>query len=146
MCYVFDRVSSEVAILAEYEGIVLADFTLRFRQHPVTPELDQLQQVSHVILAFMGSSMFHDPARSNWPIFYGSKTVSQIRTQFQPGTKVIVAIGGWGDTLGFSTAARTADSRTAFAGNVARMIEATGADGVDIDWEFPGYCSSSLAK
>lgn len=107
-------------------------------QHPVTPGLDQLQHVTHVVLAFMGTSMFHDPARSKWPIFDGSKTVSQLRTQFQPGTKVMVAIGGWGDTIGFSTAARTANSRRAFAVNVARMIEATGADGVDIDWEFPG--------
>jgi GH18 family chitinase len=86
----------------------------------------------------MGSFMFHEPERTDWPILDGSKTVSQIRTQFQPGTKVMVAIGGWGDTLGFSTAARTTDSRKAFAQNVARMVEATGADGVDVDWEFPG--------
>jgi GH18 family chitinase len=86
----------------------------------------------------MGASMFHEPGRTHWPIFDGSKTLSQFRTQFQPGTKVMVAIGGWGDTLGFSMAALDTNSRKAFADNIARMVSATGADGVDIDWEFPG--------
>jgi GH18 family chitinase len=54
------------------------------------------------------------------------------------GTVVQVAIGGWGNTDGFEQAARTEDSRRLFANNVKAMIDKTGADGVDIDWEYPG--------
>ena len=65
-------------------------------------------------------------------------TVEDARSKFHQGTKIMVAIGGWGDTYGFSVAARTTSSRARFARNVAAMVEATGADGVDIDWEYPG--------
>lgn len=41
----------------------------------------------------------------------------------------MVAIGGWGDTEGFSEGARTEEGRKIFAGNVGRMVEAVGADG-----------------
>ena len=50
----------------------------------------------------------------------------------------MVAIGGWGDSLGFEEAARDDASRKRWASRVAEMIDATGADGVDIDWEYPG--------
>lgn len=49
----------------------------------------------------------------------------------------MVAIGGWGDT-GFSEAAKTETNRRVFANNVGNMVQETGADGVDIDWEYPG--------
>lgn len=52
------------------------------------------------------------------------------------GTKVMVAIGGWGDTEGFEVAARTEGSRRLFARNVARMVEVTGADGKDLIGNF----------
>lgn len=65
-------------------------------------------------------------------------TVDEARAKFPEETKVIVAIGGWGDTVGFSEAALNDETRKTFAENVARMVEATGADGVDIDWEYPG--------
>lgn len=42
----------------------------------------------------------------------------------------MVAIGGWGDTAGFSEAAKSSKSRKLFAKNVKAMIDATGADGV----------------
>ncbi|KAH8906391.1 glycoside hydrolase [Coniochaeta sp. PMI_546] len=107
-------------------------------QHPDAPDLDQLRHVSHVILAFMGSSLFNEPGRTEWPLFGGSTDVSRIRAHFLPGTKILVAIGGWGDTFGFSAAALDEQSRKDFAENVARMVFTTGADGVDIDWEYPG--------
>jgi GH18 family chitinase len=50
----------------------------------------------------------------------------------------MVAIGGWGDSLGFEEAARDDMSRRRWASRVKDMIDATGADGVDIDWEYPG--------
>ena len=65
-------------------------------------------------------------------------TVDEVRAKFSKDTKVLVAIGGWGDTLGFSAAALNDETRQTFAKNVASMVAATGADGVDVDWEYPG--------
>jgi GH18 family chitinase len=50
----------------------------------------------------------------------------------------MVAIGGWGDT-GFETAARNETTRKRWARAVGAMVDVTGADGVDLDWEYPGY-------
>ncbi|KAK0611076.1 glycoside hydrolase superfamily [Immersiella caudata] len=104
-------------------------------QHPVTPPIDQLGRVTHVALAFMSPGIFNDPTRTEWPLF---TTVDQVRANFTKDTKVMIAIGGWGDTIGFSVAALTPETRRTFAENVARMVEATGADGIDVDWEYPG--------
>ncbi|WYZ43764.1 hypothetical protein EsH8_VII_000200 [Colletotrichum jinshuiense] len=103
-------------------------------QHPNVPSKELVSQITHVELAFMNSDTFNKDA-TEWPLF---TTVDKVRTQFMPGTKVMVAIGGWGDTKGFDTAARTPESRTKWAKNVAEMVKATGADGIDVDWEYPG--------
>lgn len=42
----------------------------------------------------------------------------------------MIAIGGWGDTAGFSIGASSAESRALFAKNVKTMLIETGADGV----------------
>lgn len=104
----------------------------------------------------MGSSTFNEPGRTEWPLIGGYKDVDEIRAHFAPGTKIMVAIGGWGDTFGFSAAALDEQCRKEFADNVARMVFATGVDGtsqppghcssprltqlagVDVDWEYPG--------
>lgn len=65
-------------------------------------------------------------------------TVEKARSQFAKDTSIMVAIGGWGDTEGFSQAAATETSRKLFAKNVKAMCDSTGADGVDVDWEYPG--------
>lgn len=78
-------------------------------------------------MAFMSPDLFNRPVgNSAWPLFM---TVSEARSKFNPGTKVIVAIGGWGDSAGFDTGARTNESRARFAQNVAAMVHDTGADG-----------------
>ncbi|KAI2638415.1 glycoside hydrolase family 18 protein [Xylaria nigripes] len=106
-------------------------------QHPVIPDDTSLiAPITHVALAFMNSNTFNRESDStSWPIFM---SVEEVRSRFLPETKVMVAIGGWGDTNGFDTAARTDLGRVRFARNVAAMVQHTGADGVDIDWEYPG--------
>ncbi|KAL2134304.1 hypothetical protein VTI74DRAFT_501 [Chaetomium olivicolor] len=104
-------------------------------QHPVAPSKDQLRHVTHVAVAFMSPGVFNEPERTDWPLF---TTVDEVRRKFPKDTKVMIAIGGWGDTIGFSVAALTDETRKTFALNVANMVAATGADGVDIDWEYPG--------
>jgi len=83
----------------------------------------------------MSPGVFNEPERTDFPLF---TTVADVRALFPPETKVMIAIGGWGDTIGFSVAALTDETRKTFAENVARMVDITGADGVDIDWEYPG--------
>lgn len=49
----------------------------------------------------------------------------------------MVAIGGWGDNAGFSTAAVSETSRSTYAQNVAAMLESTGLDGVGKHFSSP---------
>ena len=55
----------------------------------------------------------------------------------QAGTKVGIAIGGWGADQAFIAMAATAVSRDRFAANASAFCDRFGLDGVDIDWEFP---------
>lgn len=75
----------------------------------------------------MQSSVFNTKDNtSNWPLF---TTVDAVRPKFSVGTSILVAIGGWGDTQGFSEAALTDEGRKLFAHNIKRMVDDTGADG-----------------
>ncbi|KAI0415946.1 glycoside hydrolase family 18 protein [Xylaria grammica] len=123
--------------MATTSATTLRDIMYLTGQHPIIPDDVSLRApITHVALAFMNSNTFNgDGYNSDWPIFM---SVEQARSRFEPGTKIMVAIGGWGDTGGFDTAARTEESRARFAHNVAAMVRDTGADGVDIDWEYPG--------
>jgi chitinase len=51
--------------------------------------------------------------------------------------KVIVSIGGW-MAEGFSDAALTDASRALFADSAVELLRRFSADGIDIDWEYPG--------
>lgn len=76
-------------------------------------------------MAFLRSTLFLEDERSEWPLF---RSVEATRESFSPDTQVLIAIGGWGDN-GFAEAARNETSRAAFAQNLAKMVDATGADG-----------------
>lgn len=74
----------------------------------------------------MQSSIFNQAAPKEFPLF---TSIPSVRSQFVEGTSIMVAIGGWGDTEGFSVAAATNESRKLFAKNVKAMVDFTGADG-----------------
>jgi GH18 family chitinase len=97
------------------------------RQHNVVPEQNMVSNITDVALAFMRSDTFNTPEQDDWPLF---TTVDEVRTKFTDGAIIQVAIGGWGDTNGFSTAAKTEESRKLFASNIKVMLDATGADGM----------------
>lgn len=98
------------------------------RQHPIIPSASLVSQITHVALAFMPSSLFNSATPpSSFPLFM---TVKEVRTKFAEGTKIMVAIGGWGDTEGFEAAARSVQSIEVWARNVKVMVEVTGADGM----------------
>ncbi|KAL5049930.1 hypothetical protein BDW71DRAFT_216818 [Aspergillus fruticulosus] len=99
------------------------------------PGSNQTQGITHAIMAFAKSTDF---TADSAPVFKPFEPVSTFRSRFSPDTKVMIAIGGWGDSAGFSAGAKDEASRERYAKNVASMLDGTGFDGVDIDWEYPG--------
>ena len=55
-----------------------------------------------------------------------------------PALAVLISLGGWLGSGGFSDAALTAKSRSTFIDSVVELLNHYDLDGVDLDWEFPG--------
>lgn len=61
-----------------------------------------------------------------------------------PDLDVVISVGGWG-AGGFSEAARTPASRQVFADSAAQLLVEQHADGLDVDWEYPGSDLADIA-
>jgi GH18 family chitinase len=55
-----------------------------------------------------------------------------------PHLKVLVSVGGWSWSKGFSDAALTPKSRRAFVASAVDFVRRHDLDGFDVDWEYPG--------
>jgi chitinase len=58
--------------------------------------------------------------------------------QRNPRLRILVSVGGWGAD-GFSDAAHSAASRARFAHAAAALVAHADVDGIDLDWEYPGF-------
>ncbi|CVL09314.1 related to class V chitinase [Fusarium mangiferae] len=91
--------------------------------------------VTHVMMSFANSSLFVSQPQGEYRPF---QPVEDVRALFDSNVQVCMAIGGWGDTIGFSEAAKSDKTRKNFAKNIASTVDMLGFDCVDIDWEYPG--------
>jgi chitinase len=57
------------------------------------------------------------------------------------GRKILLSLGGWGQSSGFAPMAADPVTRAAFIRNVVRFCADHGYDGADIDWESPQNAS-----
>jgi chitinase len=55
-----------------------------------------------------------------------------------PDLKILVSVGGWTWSGGFSDAALTVKSRRRFVKSAVDFVRRHGLDGFDVDWEYPG--------
>jgi len=55
------------------------------------------------------------------------------------GTKLLVCFGGNGRSGGFSVMVRNSKNRKRFVENLMKFMETYQLDGVDYNWEYPGY-------
>ncbi|KAF2823112.1 glycoside hydrolase [Ophiobolus disseminans] len=115
--------------------LLAASATARFviyadEWHPTRPTSPEDRAgVDHVVLAF---------AMANATFAYQPKVpISTFKSEF-PNAKIMIAVGGWGDDIGFFQVSKSDATIQQFAAGVATMLTNTGADGVDIDWEYPG--------
>jgi chitinase len=81
----------------------------------------------------------------NWsttPVSYYPNT-SLIDLAHNAGVKVMVSIGGWTLSDNFPSIAATPSKRVVFAGECNRLLQFYNFDGIDIDWEYPGFADHS---
>ena len=55
-----------------------------------------------------------------------------------PQLRILVSVGGWSWSKGFSDAALTAKSRSVFVASAIDFVRRHDLDGFDVDWEYPG--------
>ncbi len=70
------------------------------------------------------------------PNFGDIDELNSLKTN-KPGLKVLVSVGGWTWSGGFSDAALTEESRAKFAKSCAAFVKEYKLDGIDLDWEYP---------
>ncbi|KAF2438998.1 carbohydrate-binding module family 18 protein [Karstenula rhodostoma CBS 690.94] len=116
-------------------ALLLAGVQARFvmysdEWHPTRPTTAAARgAIDHVVLAFAMAN--------NTAAFQPKVPISTWRSEY-PNAKIMIAVGGWGDTIGFSQAAKDDATIQKFGTDIKSLLAATGADGVDIDWEYPG--------
>ncbi|KAK5627133.1 hypothetical protein RRF57_002848 [Xylaria bambusicola] len=103
--------------------------------HAASPSKDNTAGITHVITAFADPLLFTTSPGGSYTPFVDPRG---LRASFDEGTKMCLAIGGWGYTDGFSAGQKSGQTRALFAKNVAGTLDAHGYDCVDIDWEYPG--------
>lgn len=74
-----------------------------------------------------------------WPDPHNDSTRSLPYLARQAGVKVLPAIGGWNDSSHFPGIAADSLKRQTFVTACINLIDTYNFDGIDLDWEYPGY-------
>ena len=100
------------------------------------------QYMTHINYAFGHVTSTFDGVRIDGESRF--RKMVELKKQ-NPALKVLLSIGGWGSG-NFSEMASTAARREAFARSCKKMLDDYGADGVDIDWEYPGSSAAGISS
>jgi chitinase len=107
---------------------------------PFDPYADKTLLLGNIILnAPSGYGRSYDLGAREWHT-PGTSLVSLAQKN---NTKVLVSIGGWTLSEHFSSIAGDSLKRATFAGSCNNLIRTYGIDGIDIDWEYPGYAQNN---
>ncbi|MDH5382431.1 MAG: glycoside hydrolase family 18 protein [Cyclobacteriaceae bacterium] len=63
--------------------------------------------------------------------------------KIKPDLAIIISLGGWGWSGGFSDASFSENSRTIFTNSAVDFLIEHQLDGIDIDWEYPGQTGNN---
>ena len=102
--------------------------------HTALPPKADTAGITHAITAFAGTTLFTTSPPGGYTPFID---VATLRTYFDPGTKICMAIGGWGDTAGYSIGQQTAATRQLYAQNIATTLDQLGYDCVGTSFVLP---------
>lgn len=101
-----------------------------------TPDKLPAERFTQINYAFgrieEGKAVLGDPVRDGKNL----RELTALRRR-NPDLNIVLSLGGWDDSAGFSGAAASAGSRRVFAQSCVDLLVEHGLDGVDLDWEYP---------
>jgi chitinase len=100
---------------------------------PATVPADRITHVNYAFANVRGGRVIEGFANDA----ENFRTLTTLRRS-HPHLKVLVSIGGWTWSGGFSDAALTRASRRRFVHSVVDLVVRHDLDGADVDWEYPG--------
>jgi chitinase len=90
-------------------------------------------QLTHIAHAFVWPKP--DGSLDTYSYFHYPQLVQRARDE---NKKVIVSVGGWGNSDGFGPMSADDSSRARFVREIVAFCLDNGYDGIDLDWEYPG--------
>lgn len=129
-------------LLAAFSGWaqspVIITYVGGYRGNLVDTRRIEAKYLTHLLYAF--ANVRHNRAVLDYPRTDVINMRNLVRLkQVNPGLKVMLSVGGLGWSRNFSDMALTANGRETFARSCLNLIKRFNLDGIDIDWEFPGY-------
>lgn len=116
--------SKRVKVIAYYTGNV---------ENLVKHDLSQIDQIIFSFLHLKDDTLsFTNPEKA-----VRLREITALKKQY-PHLTVLVSLGGWGGCKTCSDVFSDEGNRRNFAGSVRRICDDFNADGIDLDWEYPG--------
>jgi GH18 family chitinase len=124
-----------VALAGEGPGPAIIGYVFA-RDRVLEPEAIAVEKLTHVNFAFAnirdGRVVEGGPRDAD-----NLKVLTGLRKD-HPHLRVLVSVGGWTWSKGFSDAALTPKSRRVFVRSAVDFVRRHDLDGFDVDWEYPG--------
>jgi chitinase len=133
MCTILSVVACQRSVAGERAGKLLVIAYV----HGAAEDLEQypLQYLTHINYSFLhlkGNRLAPDRAQDTARI----ERIVALKKKY-PGLKVNLSLGGWGGCETCSDVFRTETGRREFAASAKELLVHFGADGIDLDWEYP---------
>ena len=94
-----------------------------------------LQKLTHLCYSFLhlkGNRLSINSTKDSLEILY----LTSLKKQY-PDLKILLSLGGWGGCKTCSEVFSSGSGRADFAKSTLELLQQYGADGIDLDWEYP---------
>lgn len=117
-------------------GVVVGYYAAWASASGFAPDRLPAEQLTHVNYAFAeisnGKAVLTSPDQDRKNL----QGLTALRKR-NPDLKIVLSLGGWDGSGGFSDAASTPQRRETFAQSCLDLLLAHDLDGIDLDWEYP---------
>jgi chitinase len=126
-------VSSPASGVDEEKAIIAYVFPRDRVLDPAEIAAEKLTHVNYAFALVQAGKMVEGSPRDGENL----AALAAVRRQ-HPQLRILVSVGGWTGSGGFSDMALTAEGRRRFVESVAEFLRRHDLDGLDVDWEYPG--------